>query len=614
MPSFRIGIFSQICRVHIVEVSKETKRNKTKLSIMVKFSTATLGFSRMGPNRELKFALEKHWKGQLDEAGLIQVANEVEDTAWTMQVDAGINKVTVGDFCLYDNVLQWADCLGVVPARFQSMEGGMERMFAMARGVDGAPALSKSNRVFVSKVTLHYIHTLIYLYLCFRLGMKKWLTANYHYMVPEVDETLGTLHSDFTSYLESVKRGIDKLGAQRASPVVMGPVSFVRLCTFKQQGSQDLQRFALLEKLLPLYKDLLVKLKAMGVKEIQIHEPALVFADSSLKTLFQQAYPGILPADVAINMVSFFEGVNADNYKWLLSVPQVNILSLDFTRGDNLDLVKKFGVQGKTIGAGIIDGRNVWKVNPDSAILVLKTLSESDAADIRVQPSCSLQFVPWNIECEHDILAQPLGSVLAFGKQKLKEVSDVCSVATDSGNLDAYYQAWQSFQANRKGNSEVTRRAANLTESDFSRSEPYAVRRKQQLPGVLLPTTTIGSFPQTKEIRSLRHQLKKGKITLPEYNRAIDQQIAMMIGIQEGLGLDILVHGEPERTDMVEFFGQQMEGMAFTVNGWVQSFGSRCVRPPIIWTDISRPSSMTVREFKVAQALTQKPVKGMLTG
>eukprot|EP00978_Attheya_sp_CCMP212_P042872 scaffold269402_cov31-Attheya_sp.AAC.1 len=405
-----------------------------------------------------------------------------------------------------------------------------------------------------------------------------------------------------------------KLGVQRATPVVMGPVSFVRLCTFKQQGSQELQRFALLEKLLPLYKDLLVKLKTMGVKEIQIHEPALVFEDSSLKTLFQQAYPGILPADVAINMVSFFEGVSEDHYKWLLSVPEINILSMDFTRGDNLDLVKKFGAAGKTIGAGIIDGRNVWKVNPASVIPVLKTLSESDAADIRIQPSSSLQFVPWDIECENDILAQPFGYVLSFGKQKLKEVFDVCSEAAGLGNLVAYDNAWQSFQANRQENSKVTSRAANLTESDFSRSEPYAVRRKQQLPGVMLSTTTIGSFPQTKEIRSLHHQLKKGKITLPEYERAIDQQIAMMIGIQEGLGLDILVHGEPERTDMVEFFGQQMEGMAFTANGWVQGFGSRCVRPPIIWTDISRPSSMTVREFRVAQALTQKPVKGMLTG
>jgi 5-methyltetrahydropteroyltriglutamate--homocysteine methyltransferase len=444
--------------------------------------------------------------------------------------------------------------------------------------------------------------------------MKKWLTSNYHYMVPEVDETLGVHVSAFTSYLESVKRGIDKLGAQRATPVVMGPVSFVRFCTFKQQGSQELQRFALLEKLLPVYKDLLAKLKTMGVKEIQIHEPALVFADTSLKTLFQQAYPCILPTNVAINMVSFFEGVSEDNFKWLLSVPQINILSLDFTRGDNLDLVKKFGVAGKTIGAGVIDGRNVWKIDPAKAIPVLKTLSESDAADIRIQPSCSLQFVPWDIECEHDILAEPLGSVLAFGQQKLKEVSDVCSVAAGVGNIDAYVQAWQSFQVNRQENTSVTNRVASLTESDFSRSEPYAVRRKQQLPGVILPTTTIGSFPQTKEIRSLRHQLKKGKISLPQYERAIDQQIAMMIGIQEGLGLDILVHGEPERTDMVEFFGQQMEGMAFTTNGWVQSFGSRCVRPPIIWTDISRPSSMTVREYQVAQLLTQKPVKGMLTG
>jgi 5-methyltetrahydropteroyltriglutamate--homocysteine methyltransferase len=444
--------------------------------------------------------------------------------------------------------------------------------------------------------------------------MKKWITSNYHYMVPEVDETLTTLHSNFAGYLAKVKRGIDKVGADRATPVVMGPVSFVRFCNFKQAGSQDLQRFALLDKLLPIYKALLAELKAMGVKEIQIHEPVLVFADSSCKPLFERAYPSILPADVAINMVSFFEGVSEENYKFLLSVPEINILSLDFTRGDNLDLVKKFGLAGKTLGAGIIDGRNVWKVNPETINPLLQTLSELGAADIRIQPSSSLQFVPWNLECEKAILDQPLGLALAYGKQKLKEVSDVCAKAAGTGNLAAYDEAWKSYQAKREGNAEVVARAANLTEADFSRSEVYAVRRKQQLPGVLLPTTTIGSFPQTAEIRSLRHQLKKGTLSQPDYERAIDQQIAMMIGIQEGLGLDILVHGEPERTDMVEFFAQQMKGMAFTTNGWVQSFGSRCVRPPIIWTDISRPTSMTVREFKVAQALTSKPVKGMLTG
>jgi 5-methyltetrahydropteroyltriglutamate--homocysteine methyltransferase len=446
--------------------------------------------------------------------------------------------------------------------------------------------------------------------------MKKWINSNYHYMVPEVDDTLINLKPDFLKYLADVKRGIDALG-DKAVPVVIGPVTMVHLCSFKFEGMIEIQRFALLEKLLPVYSKLLSDLALAGAKEVQIHEPSLVFADAALLPIFQRTYEGhnsILPSNVLINFVSFFEDVGELNYKWLVSTPKIDIISLDLTRGDNLSLIKKHGFPAsKTLGAGLIDGRNVWKINPDVVGNILKELDNAKVIKIRIQPSCSLQFVPWNLEGEQHLLSHVAGPVLAFSKQKLAEV--VSLAKNDIAFLEDAKSKWVTYFGAVSSNKSVSDRVASLKSSDFSRQDQFEARRKQQnLDLPILPTTTIGSFPQTKEIRSLRHQYKCNKITKDEYDGKINEQIAFMIGVQEALGLDILVHGEPERTDMVEFFGQQMEGMLFSQNGWVQSFGSRCVRPPIFWGDISRPSPMTVREFKVAQALTKKPVKGMLTG
>lgn len=450
--------------------------------------------------------------------------------------------------------------------------------------------------------------------------MKKWLTSNYHYMVPEVDESLGDLSPDFSSYYSDVKRAISKIGVGKATPVVMGPVSMVRFCAFKLDSATDLQRFALLEKLLPVYTELLSELAATGVTEIQIHEPALIFAESSLSSLFAQAYPSILKSigSTDINMVTFFEDIGEDNYKWVTSLKEVKVVSLDFTRGDSLSLVKKFGFpKDKILGAGVIDGRSIWKVDPSKTLPVIQELTKLHTAGLRIQPSSSLQFVPWSLSCEDDLISHTAGSVLAFSTQKLSEVAALCKVAEGASSLllqDAE-KSWTGYCAALSADQSISKRIAGLTEADFARSESYAERRPKQLPGLPpLPTTLIGSFPQTKAIRALRTKLKKGKITTTEYEAAIDQQIAFMIGVQEGLDLDIFVHGEPERTDMVEFFAQQMDGMLFSTNGWVQSFGSRCVRPPIFWNDISRPTAMTVREFAVAQKLTKKPVKGMLTG
>lgn len=444
-------------------------------------------------------------------------------------------------------------------------------------------------------------------------------------MVPEVDMTT-LVNANFSSYLANVKRGLSYLGKDRAVPVIMGPVTIAKLVQFKQDTvAIGLQRLALLDDLIPIYRNLIHELAVMGVTEVQIHEPALIFDDATLLPLFEQVYPAIFPKDVtttlpSINMVSFFEDVGEANYKFLVGIKEVSIISLDFTRGDNLAIVRKFGFpRTKTLGAGVVDGRSVWKVDPANTMPLLKELcSIAGTMNIRIQPSASLQFVPWDLSCETDIATHPAIEVLAFGKEKLQELTTVATaVKSGSFELIEHSKSWTIYRTAVGSDAHVQQRVAALTQSDFCRSEPYQSRRPKQLLGLpLLPTTTIGSFPQTAEVRNLRTKLKSGAMSVAEYNAAIDVQIAFAIGVQEALGLDILVHGEAERTDMVEFFAQQMDGMLFSLNGWVQSFGSRCVRPPIFWSDISRRGggAMTTREFIVAQSLTSKPVKGMLTG
>lgn len=397
--------------------------------------------------------------------------------------------------------------------------------------------------------------------------------------------------------------------------MILGPVSWVRLA--KIASTSNATKESLIQDLIPIYKELLVRVKELGVKEVQIHESALVFDDVKLLPLFKAVYPAILPGGLSINMVSFMEDVGEMNYKWLQSESNgIDVISLDFTRGKTLELIENFGFNSdKTLGAGLIDARNVWKVIPDITLPILKKLNSLNI-NYRVQPSGSLQYNPWDFESEAHLSTHIAAPVLSFAKQKLEELQQVVSAANGTDNLSVHTKAWQAYHAGRKESSSchaISVRVANLKDEDFVRSEDYATRRPKQLVGTpLLPTTTIGSFPQTREIRRLRAQWKKGSLSTPAYEAAMDQQISFCIGIQEALGLDILVHGEPERTDMVEFFAQQMEGMLFTQHGWVQSFGSRCVRPPIFWTDIHRPNAMTTREYEVAQALTPKPVKGMV--
>lgn len=443
-------------------------------------------------------------------------------------------------------------------------------------------------------------------------GMKKWITSNYHYMVPEFDEST-KLQPNFSGLLADIQRGVDFLGATKATPVVLGPVTLVHLAKISIGTKKGL-----LENLLPIYTQLLKDIASLGVAEIQIHEPALVFAEDGLLELYRQAYPGILPEGPSINMVSFMDDVGEENYKWLISEPKLSVVSLDFTRGNTLYLIQKYGFpDNMTLGAGLIDARNVWKLQPDTTLKVLRDLTSLVNAPLRIQASGSLQYLPWDFQCETELQTHPTANVLAFAKQKLQEIVTVAKAAAGSTAHDSekalqgHQDAWAKFKL-----AVPQQVQPEWDEKDLTRAECYDQRRPKQLIGVpLLPTTTIGSFPQTAEIRLLRTQWKKGILSKAEYEAAIDQQIAYAIGMQEALGLDIFVHGEAERTDMVEFFAHQMEGMLFTSNGWVQSFGSRCVRPPIFWSNITRPKAMTIREFQVAQRLAgTKPVKGMLTG
>lgn len=562
--------------------------------------SATLGFPRMGPNRELKFALEKFWRQKLSETELYAVAHAVEAANWRKQLDAGVNRVAVGLFSLYDHVLDWTFYLGAAPERFAAVAPGLPQYFAMARGVDGIPALD----------------------------MTKWFDSNYHYEVPELNAKTAP-RANFGSYLAGVQRALAVVGPNKTVPVILGPLTYLSLSKFDGVSFDEV-----LEKLLPLYAQLLAELAALGIREVQVHEPSLVAAGAEKLVAYlpkvygsKSAAGAIEHTAIAVNLVTYFEEINHEVYQWF-GESNVAALSLDFTRGDNLSVIKKFGFPAnKRLGAGIIDGRSVWKFNPEQVVTLVAeikaVLAASENAALTIQTSSSLQHVPYTTECEQALNGgetEGLLGVLSFAYEKLAELEVVKTIAVNGAEaakseIDAAKKVWAYYYEKNPAKAAVQTRLAAVTDADFKRPSPFAERRPQQLKGLpVLPTTTIGSFPQTAQIRALRRKLKAGEITLTHYQAKIDEQIAFNIGVQEALGLDILVHGEPERTDMVEYFAEKLEGFAFTQNGWVQSYGSRCVRPPVIFADLERPADMTVREFVVAQSFTSKPVKGMLTG
>jgi 5-methyltetrahydropteroyltriglutamate--homocysteine methyltransferase len=539
---------------------------------MADFLTQTLGYPRIGKDREVKRALEAHWKGNSDADQLLSTFWQVAEESWRVQLECGIDRVGVGSATLYDQMLDWAVRFGLIPERFLALEG-LDRYFAMARGKPGIPALE----------------------------MTKWFDTNYHYLVPEIDAAV-TPAANYGDFLELVERAQRVLGA-RAVPIIVGPMTLLSL------ARRTVELEPALRILLPLYRALLSALSAMGIEEVQLHEPVLVLSSAGeLRPHFENVVATLSASGLTINLVTYFDDLG-EAYPWVAALP-VGILSLDFTRGDTLSLIQAHGWPGdKVLGAGVIDGRSVWRIRPaEMAELVGALEGVVASSHLRLGVSSSLQFVPYTTRREA-AMPEALRGALAFAEEKLAELR---AVATH--DLAGRADVWKTFQGFAPADEAVQSRVRGLAESDFRRALPYEKRRPLQLPLPLFPTTTIGSFPQTAEVRRLRAQYHRGDITLEAYAAAIDALTAYAIGVQDGLGLDMLVHGEFERTDMVEYFAEKLTGFAFTRHGWVQSFGSRYVRPPIIYGDVARPQAMTVREFVVAQSFTEKPVKGMLTG
>jgi 5-methyltetrahydropteroyltriglutamate--homocysteine methyltransferase len=537
---------------------------------MAEKQTQTLGYPRIGTDRQLKKALELFWRGKSEAAELLDAFKAVQHHGWEAQKGAGIDRIGVGDATLYDHVLDWSFRLGLIPERFRQFDG-LERYFAMARGTQGLPPLE----------------------------LTKWYDTNYHYLVPEIEDGINP-RADFTEFLAQVADARAVLG-DAAVPIILGPITLLSL------AHMQLPFELVLEKLLPLYEELLSELAAKGFPEVQVHEPRLVLDQvDELKSLYQSAFKRLAAAGPPINLVTFFDDPGKA-YSWVIELPVAG-LTLDFTRGDSLSLIQTHGFPGeKWLGIGLVDGRNVWRTRPDQAQALLNELGEVEKS--RVSASCSLQFVPHSAAREEHLPEALLG-VLAFADEKLSEIASL-----GAGSIDAQVEkAWVAYQQFAGGEPDVQRQLEQLQADSYTRQTPYEQRRAKQIELPSFPITTIGSFPQTSEVRRLRGRFKRGEISNDEYQSGVDAWIAYTIGTQEGLGLDVLVHGEFERSDMVEFFAEKMSGFAFTTHGWVQSYGNRYVRPPIIWGDVRRTEPMTVREFEKAQSFTEKPVKGMLTG
>jgi len=552
-----------------------------------------LGYPRIGPRRELKRATESYWKGTISAAELEATGRTLREQAYRRQADARVDLVPCGDFSFYDQVLDTAVTVGCVPERHRSSRqaGPLEMCFAMARGTETATACE----------------------------MTKWFDTNYHYMVPELGKGDFRL-SDMRPvevYLEARELGYT------AKPVLVGPMTFLLLGKKAARPVREL-----LNSLVPVYAELLSTLGRAGAKWVQMDEPALVTDLSAEdRDLFARCYARLARAPERPSlMVQTYFGAAGEAWETALSLP-VEGVGLDLVRdgGRNLEALQGSAwPKGKVVGAGIVNGRNVWRTNLRKALGVLERIAEhlGGAEEVWVHPSCSLMHVPITVEGEEELDAE-LRSWLAFADEKLEELATLARGLNEGGQAiagglaasDAVFEGREG--SGRLWHGETRERLRSLTEGMYRREEAYAARVRKQgdrmrLP--LFPTTTIGSFPQTAEVRKKRSDHRGGRITAREYEEAVRGFIREAIRVQEEAGLDVLVHGEFERNDMVEYFGEQLEGFAFTANGWVQSYGSRYVKPPIIYGDVYRTRPITVEVSRFAAGCTKKPMKGMLTG
>jgi 5-methyltetrahydropteroyltriglutamate--homocysteine methyltransferase len=567
----------------------------------------SLGFPRIGGDRELKKALEAHWKGELDEAGLQAVGRELRAAHWQLQKDAGIELLPVGDFAWYDQVLSHSLTLGVIPERFRPADGKptLDTLFAMARGAVG----NKSSQ----SACCAGAHA---------QEMTKWFDSNYHYLVPEF-----SFDQQFQLSWEQLFEEVDEAHAlgHKVKPVLIGPLTYLWLGKVKGADSEgkSFDKLDLLERLLPVYGEIFQRLAAQGVEWVQIDEPILVLdLPQEWKNAFERAYNLIQREPCKKLIATYFAGLE-DNLGLAANLP-VDGLHIDLVRAPEqfpsiLDRLPAY----KVLSLGVVNGRNVWRTDLHQALDILQQAQERLGERLWVAPSCSLLHSPVDLGRE-DQLDSELKSWLAFAVQKCEEVALLTTALNEPQNVrvQAALAESRAVQASRAQSPRIHKpavqaRLAAISAADCQRQSPFATRIEQQRSRLQLPvfpTTTIGSFPQTASIRLARQACKAGKLSAADYTEAMHSEIRHAVEVQENLGLDVLVHGEAERNDMVEYFAEQLDGYAFSRFGWVQSYGSRCVKPALIYGDLSRPRAMTVEWIKYAQSLTHKVVKGMLTG
>lgn len=567
--------------------------------------TSVQGFPRIGANRELKKIIERYWKKDATLEEVRQVAKDLRKKHWKIQAESGIELIPSNDFSYYDQMLDTAILLGAVPERYKNLEfeNAEDTLFAIARGYQG-------DRGDVTA-----------------LPMKKWFTTNYHYIVPEVENPqdlclVGT--KPFDEFNEANALGIE------TKPVLIGPYTFLKLARTPQAQELEANKETI-EALANAYCSIVKRFASLGAKWLQFDEPYLCLdkEDGDLK-IFSDLYEPILESrlesaandeNVKILLNTYFGNV-LDSYQTLNDLA-FDAIGLDFVEGkeENLEALQKYGVNEKTtIFAGVVNGRNIWKNDYAQSLGLLDALQKNVTNRIAVSTACSLLHVPFSTDGEE--LGEDVLKHFAFAVEKLKEVSEIAKLCVlnddELKNSEELAQNQALFDGSRvKVDENVKSRIASLKAEDFERKPSRAERQKLQkealgLPD--LPTTTIGSFPQTKEIRSIRALFRKGEIGKEEYNAFIGKQIDECIEHQERIGLDVLVHGEFERNDMVEYFGQHLHGFKFTKNAWVQSYGTRCVKPPIVWSDVSRAQPITVEWSAYAQSRTNHVMKGMLTG
>jgi 5-methyltetrahydropteroyltriglutamate--homocysteine methyltransferase len=566
--------------------------------------THNLGYPRIGNNRELKKALEGYWSGKVSYDQLIQTGTEIRQKNWILQKDMGIDLIPSNDFSFYDHVLDMTFAINAIPRRYNSLvrnsgKSKLDLYFAMARGYQEGNA----------DITA--------------MEMTKWFDTNYHYIVPEFykNQKFNLINLKFIDeFLEAKKLGII------TKPVLLGPVSYLLLGKEKEP---DFDRIDLLENLLPVFFDMLKILISNGAKWVQFDEPFLALdLTQKQKKAFKTAYSRIKQnfPDINVLVATYFEGLR-DNLELVTRLP-VDAIHLDLVKApEQLEQILNLIGEDKILSLGIVDGRNIWKNNFENSLkLINNAIAKIGKERVMIAPSCSLLHVPCDLDLETNdkILPPEMKQWLAFAKQKIEEVVTLkqLSVSKRSESTELLYKnnqkAFRNRQTSQLVHNDTVRERSNLIEHyEGIKRKPFPLRKKKQqkllnLPA--FPTTTIGSFPQTSEVRSWRARLKKNELTIKEYNRLVQTEIERIIHWQENVGLDVLVHGEFERNDMVEYFGEMLDGFTFTHNGWVQSYGSRYVKPPIIFGDVLRPAPMTVDWIKYAQSLTSKPVKGMLTG